>query len=209
MEFSQIILFAVASLALIAAPGPDMIYVLTRGVSGGKKIGLYSAGGVTIGILVHTLLAAVGLAALFKTSPIAFMIVKYAGAAYLLFLGIKTFITTNNISTEKEPAKGNNYKSAFGQGVLTNVLNPKVALFILAFLPQFISESAGSPALQMVMLGSAYAAMTLILYGTFGYFTGRIGRWLKNHPKVEKWTHRFSGLVLIGLGLRLALMQQK
>lgn len=208
MEFSQIILFFVASLALIAAPGPDMVYVLARGVSGGKKIGLYSAAGITIGILAHTLLASVGLAALFKTSPIAFMVVKYAGAAYLLFLGIKTFITSNNILSE-DSHKDNNYKSAFWQGVLTNVLNPKVALFILAFLPQFISESAGSPAIQMVMLGSAYAAMTLILYGTFGYFTGRIGKWLRNHPKVEKWMHRFSGLVLISLGLRLALMQQK
>lgn len=208
MEFSQILLFVVASLALIAAPGPDMIYVLTRGISGGKKTGLFSAVGVTGGILIHTLLAAFGLAALFATSPVAFMILKYAGAAYLLFLGIKTIIYSNHISVEETSEKKNNGK-AFGQGVLTNVLNPKVALFILAFLPQFIKPSASNPTLQMVVLGSTYAALTLILYGTFGYFTGRIGKWLKNHPKVEKWSHRFSGFILVGLALRLAIMQQK
>ena len=208
MEFSQITLFAVASLSLIAAPGPDMIYVLTRGVSGGKKTGFFSAAGVTGGILIHTLLAALGLAALFATSALAFMVVKYAGAAYLLFLGIKTVISSNNISVEETSEVKNNGK-AFGQGVLTNVLNPKVALFILAFLPQFINPSAGNPTLQMVVLGSTYAGLTLILYGMFGYFTGRIGKWLKKHPKVEKWSQRFSGLVLVGLALRLAIMQQK
>ena len=208
MEFTQIVLFAVASLALIVAPGPDMVYVLSRGVSGGKKVGLYSAGGITIGILVHTALASVGLAALFKTSPIAFMVVKYSGAAYLLFLGAKTLFSANSIS-DGESFNKINVKRAFWQGVLTNVLNPKVALFILAFLPQFISKSAGSPTLQMVLLGSAYAGITLLLYGAFGYFTGRIGKWLRSYPKVEKWMHRFSGLVLVGLGLRLVFMQQK
>lgn len=125
MEFSQIILFAVASLALIAAPGPDMIYVLTRGVSEGKRVGLFSAMGITVGILVHTLFAAVGLAALFKTSPIAFTIIKYAGGAYLLFLGIKTLISANNLSAESKSTDEKKPNAAFWQGVLTNVLNPK------------------------------------------------------------------------------------
>jgi threonine/homoserine/homoserine lactone efflux protein len=209
MQFSQIILFAVASLALISVPGPNMIYVLTRGVSGGKRVGLYSAGGITMGILIYTVLAAIGLASLIKTSPIAFMVVKYSGAAYLLFLGIKTFITSNNSISDEDSPKENNNKNAFWQGVLTNVLNPKVALFILAFIPQFISKSAGSPVLQMIILGSAFASITLLLYGTLGYFTGRIGKWLKSHSKVEKWMHRFSGLVLVGLGLKLAFLQQK
>src|SRR5699024_7915938 len=100
MESSEIILFAVASLAFIAAPGPDMIYVLTRGVSEGKSVGLLSAVGITVGILVHTFFAAIGLAALFETSPVTFMIIKYAGGAYLLFLGVKTIASASNISTE-------------------------------------------------------------------------------------------------------------
>jgi len=208
MDLSQILLFASVSLALLATPGPDMIYVLTRGVSDGRKIGLFSAAGITVGILVNTLLAAIGLAALFKTSAIAFMIVKYAGGAYLLFLGIKTLIASNRISVEETSVAQSNSK-AFGQGVLTNVLNPKVAMFILAFLPQFINSSANNPTLQMILLGSAYASLTFILYGTFGYFTGQIGKWLKNHPKVEKWSQRLSGLVFIGLAVRFVFMQQK
>ncbi|HLR24954.1 MAG TPA: LysE family translocator [Fodinibius sp.] len=208
MASSQIFLFATASLALIAAPGPDMIYVLTRGIAKGKKVGLLSAAGITAGILVHTLLASAGLAALFKTSPIAFLIVKYAGAGYLLFLGAKTLLSSGKSAVHGTDGPANK-KTAFWQGVVTNVLNPKVALFILAFLPQFISESAASPASQMLILGSCYAAITLLMYGLLGYFTGNVGAWLKSHPKAEQWIQRFSGLVLIGLGLRLAFLQQK
>jgi len=202
------ILFATASFALIAAPGPDMIFVFSRGIANGKKVGLFSAAGVAVGIMIHTLLASAGLAALFKTSAIAFIIVKYAGATYLLYLGSKALYNARK-SAVSETEKKQSSQPAFWQGIITNVLNPKVALFVLAFLPQFVTQSAASPASQMLFLGMVYACFTLLMYGLLGYFTGNIGSWLKSHPKAELWINRCSGLILIGLGLKLFFLQQK
>ncbi len=145
-------LFFVASWALILTPGPDMVYVLTRGMAHGRRAGLISALGVTVGILVHTLLAAFGLAVILQTSLVAFLLVKYVGAAYLIYLGVKALKDTGSLVLQTDhPAL--RVRVLFWQGVLSNVTNPKVALFFLAFLPQFVRREAGLVPLQMLMYG--------------------------------------------------------
>ena len=201
-------LFITASWALIAAPGPDMLYVIARGVPQGRTAGLVSAAGVTVGLLVHTLAAALGLAALLHTSAIAFMIVKYVGAAYLVYLGIKSLRDKSALlpDEEKEPMK---LSAMFTQGIFSNVLNPKIALFFLAFLPQFVDSSAGHVTQQMLLLGLMFAFFTWLAYSILGYFAGHFGGWIANRPNVASRVRWATGSVLIGLGLRLAFTERQ
>jgi threonine/homoserine/homoserine lactone efflux protein len=167
--FNHFALFLAASWILIITPGPDMIYVMTRGISQGRKAGVISALGVTLGILVHTLFASLGLACILMTSALAFMIVKLAGACYLVFLGIKMVRTRGDMiyGQDSEVLK---LRSVFIQGILSNVLNPKVALFFLAFLPQFVNPEAGSSSLQMMGMGICFAFFGLVFLAVLGYF---------------------------------------
>ena len=206
MAPSDFLIFLAASWLLILTPGPDMLYVLTRGAFQGKIPGLVSAAGVTLGILVHTLSAALGLAVLLKTSNAAFMVVKLAGAAYLVFLGIQTFRRRpDRVALSIQP-RTRRSGTIFFQGMLTNVLNPKVALFFLAFLPQFTSEASTlEPGLQMALLGSVYALSTLIFLSALGYFSSRIHTWLQHNTAPGRQINRLTGSLFIGLGLCLAL----
>lgn len=203
MTVSNFALFFAASWVLIITPGPDIFYVITQGISQGKKAGIISAVGITLGILVHTLFAAFGLAMILKTSAMAFMIVKFAGAAYLIYLGVRSFIDpSKNLNGIKKSAIPN--KKIFMQGMLTNVLNPKVALFFLAFLPQFVQPSQGSVAFQMCILGGLFAFFGLIFLVILGYFSGNIGLWLSKRQAVANKIQWATGTLLISLGLRLA-----
>lgn len=205
--FDHFILFISASWLLIITPGPDMIYVITRGVSQGRKSGVVSALGVTTGILVHTLFASFGLAMLLMTSSLAFTVVKFAGACYLVFLGIQSLRNRSgfDFSRRQEVVP---LKSLFVQGILSNVLNPKVALFFLAFLPQFISRNTGSATLQMLMLGGLFALFGMMFLVTLGYFSGHLGKWLALRQRWTRRLHLLTGSVLIGLGLRLAFIER-
>ena len=197
-------LFLAASWALIIAPGPDMLYVITRGISQGRSAGLVSAAGVTVGLLVHTLAAALGLAAILHTSAIAFMVVKYMGAAYLIYLGIKSLRDKSALlpDDDREPMK---MRSMFAQGILSNVVNPKIALFFLAFLPQFVDGAAGHVTQQMLVLGVMFAFFTLLAFSVLGYFAGHFGGWLASKPNIASRLRWVTGSVMIGLGVRLAL----
>ena len=171
MDWSNFALFLAASWLLIITPGPDMIYVITRGISQGRKAGVVSAIGVTLGILVHTLFAACGLAIILKTSALAFLIVKLAGAGYLVYLGVKTLVDKSDFSlTDDKPRAGTG--TIFIQGILSNVLNPKIALFFLAFLPQFVVPGRGSASFQMVCLGITFALFGIVFLVLLGYFSG-------------------------------------
>lgn len=202
-------LFLTLSWILIITPGPDILYVLTRGISQGKKAALVSALGITLGIMVHTLFAALGLSVILKTSAVAFSIVKLAGAAYLVYLGIKSFTTKSNIKlTQRPPAE---MKKIFMQGFITNTLNPKVAIFFMAFLPQFI-VATGTDAinpLPFVILGVTFALNGLIFLLALGYFSGLAGTILSKNNSVTTWTERISGSILILLGVRLAFLRQQ
>jgi len=197
-------LFITLSWILIITPGPDLLYVLARGMSNGKKAGLISAAGVTSGIFVHTLLAAVGLSLLLKTSAIAFMIVKIFGAGYLIYMGIKSIIE-KNISNIERIGKLNN-KKVFIQGFISNTFNPKIALFFIAFLPQFVNvKSQQSIPIQLVLLGLIFATFGFIFLSALGYFSGKIGQYLiAKNSLFAKRLQIISGYILIALGIRLA-----
>ena len=196
-------LFFVASWALIITPGPDMLYVITRGITQGRTAGLLSAVGVTSGILIHTTFAALGLSMLLQTSAVVFSLVKYAGAAYLVYLGVRAFLSKESIALEKQ-AQPMNLRAVFVQGFLSNVLNPKVALFFLAFLPQFIDGSSGSTTLQIILLGGTFAVFGVLFLSIVGYSSGWIGSWLDRKPALASRLRWVTGSVLVGLGVRLA-----
>ena len=211
MSETNFLLFLAASLPLIMTPGPDMIYVATRGISRGRGVALISALGVGLGYLVHTLLAVAGLSALLQGSATAFLVVKYAGAAYLLYLGARTLMDRGGFSSlrgEGGEVRADALARIFLQGTVTSVLNPKGILFFLAFLPQFVSLSGGSVALQVLVLGSIFALLCLFVYGLVGYFSGSLGDVLVEKPRFAGALRWVTGGILVVLGLRLALPER-
>jgi threonine/homoserine/homoserine lactone efflux protein len=198
------LLFLAASVAITIAPGPDNLQVLARGISQGRAAGLVAALGFAAGISFHTTLAALGIAALLKSSPIAFQAVKLAGAAYLVWIGIKS-IRSKGLSTAHErPTQP--LAVVFRQSVIGNMLNPKVTLFFIVFLPQFVNpHGAQSVVLQMFELGGVFMLQTVVVFSVFGIAAGMIGAYLKRRPRVGVWLDRLAGATFIGLGIRVAL----
>lgn len=205
---AQFALFVGVSWALILAPGPDMLYVITRGMAQGRRAGIVSAIGVVCGILVHTTDAAFGMTLIFRTSTLAFFMVKYLGAIYLIHLGIKAWQDKSTFSLQAASA-GTNFQSLFWQGVMSNVLNPKIAVFFLAFLPQFVDHGSGQIILQMMILGLTFAFFGLCFLILVGYFAGSIGAWMSHQPRHPKFFRWLRGAILFVLGTRLALTDQQ
>lgn len=204
---TNLLLFLTASLALIVTPGQDNLYVMTRGIARGRTAALVSSWGVCAGLVVHTTLAALGLSAILASSAAAFQIVKYAGVAYLVYLGVRTLLDRESFSVpegEARPSRG--LGGVFAQGVATNVLNPKVALFFLAFLPQFAGASGG--AAQFLALGGIFALLALVITGVIAVFSGALGGWLKSRPGPANVLRYATGGILVGLGVRLALAER-
>ena len=204
---ADLILFLTASLALIVTPGPGNLYILTRGVTQGHKAALVSAGGMGLGATMHTAFATVGLSALLAQSATAFSVVKYAGAAYLVYLGARALLSKEGFAVPRgaPPAP---LAKIFFQSVATDVLNPKVALFFLAFLPQFVDPAAGNAAPQFLTLGLIFVSLGLVVDCGVALFAGSIGDWLRNETVWAGALRWFMGSVLVGLGLRLALERQ-
>ena len=207
LDPTKFILFIGVSWALIITPGPDMLYVITRGMAHGRRAGILSAFGVIGGILVHTTAAAFGLTLILQTSAFAFLIVKYLGAMYLLFLGIKAWRDKTTVSLQA-PTVGGSSRALFWQGVLSNVLNPKIAFFFLAFLPQFVDKGSSQVTLQMVILGLTFAFFGLCFLLVVGYSSGAMGGWLTRRPNYARGLQRLAGTILMGLGVRLALTER-
>ena len=203
-DFSALGAFFAAAFLLNIAPGPDMLYVIGRSIGQGRRAGTVSALGVFVGCLVHIFVAAVGLAALLRSSPLAYSIVRYAGAAYLVYLGVRVLLERSN-NLEMPEVQSAPLGRIFTQGVITNVLNPKVALFFLAFLPQFIQPQRGSVALQIIVLGLIFDVGGTLVNLAVAQAGGRLGDAIKRHSglaRLQKW---FTGTVFIGLGMRVAL----
>jgi threonine/homoserine/homoserine lactone efflux protein len=194
--------FLVAAFALNLAPGPDMLYVIGRSVGQGRKAGIVSSLGVFVGCWVHILAAAFGIAALLRSSPVAFSAVRYAGAAYLIYLGIKMLAQKTDLASQQ--LKAESLGAIFRQGAITNVLNPKVAIFFLAFLPQFIDAHRGSVALQIVVLGLIFNVGGTLVNLAVAYAGGTLGELLRRNQSIARLQRRFTGLIFVGLGLRLA-----
>jgi threonine/homoserine/homoserine lactone efflux protein len=195
-DATTLALFAAACLAFLAIPGPSVFYVVTRSLVQGRRAGLTSMLGVQAGGLVHVVAAAFGVSALIASSAAAFTVVKYAGAAYLVFLGLRKLLG-GEPEEDVEPRGPASNARLFGHGVIVNVLNPKTALFFLAFLPQFVDPSAGPVAPQMLLLGTMLVCLGVLSDGTYALLAAGAGNRLRDRRRLERW----SGGVFVALGL--------
>jgi threonine/homoserine/homoserine lactone efflux protein len=196
-------LFIVASLAIIVTPGQDMILVMSRSIAQGSAAGVATAAGVSCGLVGHTILATLGLGAILRTSEWVFVALKFVGAAYLAYLGVQLLRTKSHelavaAGAPRSPAR------LFADGALSNLSNPKIAVFYFAFLPQFVLPGAAQPTLTVFVLGLVFAALTFLVKGPVGLGAGMLSGWLRERPGALKWLYRTSGMVLVGLGVRLA-----
>lgn len=202
-------MFALTGLLLNLTPGNDMLYVMARSSGQGTKAGIVSALGIGGGCLVHILAAVVGLSALLAQSALAFTLIKYMGAAYLFYLGTKAILSKTQKVDTVQSLPQLSYRKIFWQGVITNVLNPKVALFFLAFLPQFVDVQKGDTALQILFLGTWFNFSGTIVNTLVALLFGKIGGLLSDNPAFVLWQQRITGLVLVGLGIKIALGSRK
>ncbi len=196
-------LFMIASALLTIAPGPDIIYVLTRGITQGRRAGFAAALGFATGVIFHTALAALGIAAVIKSSEFAFSLVRYAGAAYLVYLGIRTLMSRSAFQLSSDHSSLALW-TVYKQSVIGNVLNPKVTLFFLSFLPQFINLSAGHVELQMVLLGAIFMLQTVVIFGAIALFSGAVGDKLRSNTVIADRLNIFAGVIFVALGIRVA-----
>lgn len=196
-------IFTIASLLLIATPGQDMILVMSRSVAQGPKAGVVTAAGVSVGLVGHTVLATLGLGAVLRTSELLFVALKLIGAAYLIYLAIG-LLRTPGAELLVHGASTRSTRRLFLDGALSNLANPKIAIFYFAFLPQFVAPGAGQPTLTIFALGVAFAGLTFLVKGPVGLFAGLLSRWLRANPRFLVWLYRCSGAALLALGIRLA-----
>jgi len=202
------LLFIVASLVLIATPGQDMLLVMSRSIAQGPVAGIATAAGVSAGLVGHTVLATLGLGALLRASALLFVALKLAGAAYLIYLGIG-LLRTRNAQLQVGSASGRSMARMFADGALSNIANPKIAIFYFAFLPQFVLPNAARPTLTIFVLGLMFALLTFVVKGPVGLFAGMLSGWLRSRPHALLWLYRSSGAILLGLGIRLALERRQ
>lgn len=206
MTLSTLLCFLGASMALTVAPGPDNLFVMTQGIARGRKPAIVTALGMCSGISVHTVAAAFGISAVFYSSAVAFTVVKSAGAAYLLFLAWKTVKERSAVrlaSVDDRPAA-----ALFRRGFIMNVLNPKVAMFFLAFLPQFVTPDTPHFALRMLFLGFVFMAQAVVIFTLIGYFSGSIGAYVLARPRIARRFDWLTAGVFALLGIRLALAER-
>ncbi|TYO99607.1 threonine/homoserine/homoserine lactone efflux protein [Geothermobacter ehrlichii] len=203
LDPTRLSFFCAASILLILTPGPDNLTVLTRGITQGRTAALSAAAGFALGNLGHTLFAILGLSALLASSAALYGAVKLAGGVYLVWIGVKLLRSAGTIDTRGNPELARPLL-IFNQSVIANLLNPKVAIFFMAFFPQFVSLERGHVAVQMLLLGILFVLLTFLFFGLIGWFAGSLGRWLQQRPRAGRWLDRIAGGVLIGLGVRLA-----
>ena len=207
IDLSTLIAYTAVVLGFVFIPGPATLLTIARATSSGAKVGIAAGAGIAAGDVFHTVMAMVGISAIIATSTMLFSIVKYIGAAYLVYLGIRAIIE----KTPANPAAGAVAISAckaFRQAVLTEVLNPKTALFFLAFLPQFVRPENGSVMLQLMTLGVIFVLLGLFSMVIFAVSAGGLGKFLRRNPSVVKWQGKFVGGIYCALGVRLALQQR-
>ena len=205
MTLEAYLLFVGASIVLCIVPGPDMIFLLGRTVAQGRKAGIIAALGINTGAYVHLLAAALGISAILATSALAFTILKWVGAAYLIYLGLKILISKQNalvIDSEKTATTKNT--TIFWQGFLSDVLNPKVAIFFLAFLPQFVDAQSSNRLLNIILLGCTVNVIAIIINVVLVLLAGMLTLKLRQNKKLSVWLNKILGGVFIALGLRLA-----
>jgi len=207
MEFAQLGVFLIATLILNVTPGPDMIFAAANGVQRGSAAGVVSALGIGSGALFHAGMAAIGVSALIAASDLAFDVLRIGGALYLIWIGVKNF-RGNDGPVFENTVPQVSYRQLYLRGMLTNILNPKVALFFIALLPQFVSPEVGNIGMQIFLLGCFVGISGAVINGLVGMFAGGAGRLFLQSPKASKWIARVSGVLFVGLGIRLFLMER-
>ena len=205
VDISTIILFVGAALVLLVIPGPAVIYIITRSIDQGRAAGVISALGISVGTFIHVVAAVLGLSAILISSATAFSVVKYIGAIYLIYLGIRELINRREIDFQEHFEKNVPLKKIFFEGILVNLLNPKLALFMLAFLPQFVKISNGPVALQILTLGFILIALGFTSDTIYALLSSSVRGWLRKYPSVMTVQKRFTGTVYVALGLLTAL----
>lgn len=203
LTYEQFFGFLIAAMLITASPGPDNLMVLGMGISKGRNRGIAFGLGCALGCLSHTLFAVIGVSAMIAASPAAFTALKVAGGLYLIWLGVNALRSRGGAKVEKVQADEQALTTLFFKGVFANAINPKVVLFFLSFLPQFVIPANGNVSWQMAALGITFTAQAAVLFGLLGYFSGSIGQWLNAKPKAGLILDRIAGTVFVALGLRL------
>jgi threonine/homoserine/homoserine lactone efflux protein len=204
LDWSRLSLFISVALVLVFMPGPNTLYIIARSIQQGRRAGIVSSLGVQVGTLVHIAAAALGLSALLVSSALAFSVVKYAGAAYLIYLGLKTLLTKEKLEPAQKVRRAS-LSQVFYQGVVVNLLNPKTALFFFAFLPQFVDASRGRVAMQVVLLGTTLVILGTLSDSIYALASGTVGNWLRGNMRFLLGQRYFAGSIYIGLGVVTAL----
>jgi threonine/homoserine/homoserine lactone efflux protein len=199
----QLLGFLSASLLITLSPGPDNLLVLSLGASRGRAAGVVFGLGCALGCLSHTLLAALGISALIAASDWAFTVLRLAGGAYLIYLGWQALRSSGALNAPAQSSPEVSLRQLFARGLLANAINPKVVLFFLAFLPQFVLLQRGPAPWQIAQLGLVFTLQAALLFGLLGYFAGHIGQWLQRRARAGLWLDRCAGAVFVALGLRL------
>jgi threonine/homoserine/homoserine lactone efflux protein len=198
-----VLVFVGVATALAAVPGPDNIFVLTQSVVNGRVAGLIVTLGIALGLFVHTTAVALGVAVIFQTSQYAFIALKYAGAAYLIYLAWQAFTATKS-KFDCDRSKSETASKQFFRGFTLCIANPKITIFFLAFLPQFVVPENGAIIGQFYQLGALMVCVTLVIFGTVAIAAGSLGAWIKGSPKAQIWLNRISGIVFVSLAFNLA-----
>lgn len=202
-----LLVFFAASLVLAITPGPDNLFVLAQAARQGSLAGLTVTIGLCTGLLVHTAAVACGVAALVKTSAIAFSLLKYLGAGYLLYLAYGAFRADGAADGDRQ-VDGLSYGRLYRRGIIMNVTNPKVSLFFLAFLPQFVDPAYGSVTLQIGLLALLFILSAILVFGAISLLAGQIGSWLRRSARAQRILNRLAGLVFVGLAVKLAMAER-
>lgn len=207
MDIQSIIYFLGVAVLVTLMPGPDNLFILGQSITKGKYAGIYISLGLCSGLMIHITAAVAGISAIIYQSALIFSIVKYIGAAYLLYLASKSFREKSSLSFHPTRSSLNGI-SLYRRGIMMNLLNPKVALFFLAFLPQFVTDDAGNAAFQMLVYGSIFFTETLILFILISIFAEKIGNLLHRNPAISKRMNILQGLLFTFIGLQIAFSQK-
>lgn len=207
MDYLSVISFLGAAIVLTIMPGPDNLFTLAQSIAKGKNAGIFTTLGLCTGLLVHITAATIGISAVIYKSTTAFTVVKYIGAAYLLFLAFKSFrekASSINLNTERTL----DYKSLYKKGIIMNLLNPKVSLFFLAFFPQFINYENGHVSIQMLVYGILFLVQTLFIFTLISIFAGKVGYYLQKNPTFSKKINYIQGSLFTLIGLKIAFSEK-
>lgn len=207
LTFDQFFAFLATAVLLTLSPGPDNLMVLGIGMAKGRLRGMAFGLGCATGCLSHTLLAVIGVSALIAASPAAFTALKICGGLYLAWMGFKAIRSRGGASVEHAGGAIEPAGTLYVRGMLAAMINPKVALFFLSFLPQFVQAGRGDANVQTGLLGLTFALQAAVVFGLLGWFSGAVGAWLGRRPRAGLWLDRLAGAIFIGLGLRLIVVR--